>query len=197
MQPIFPILVPSIARAKTSRLLPLLRDSGLPFWFITEPQDYKSYLQVLPPDSVLQMPENDCGLPLSVRQWTLDYARSQNIKWYWMIDDDVSGFYRTIKAPNVAIDIAEALSTAQLLFADNAVIGQAGLEYKQFSLSASKLYALNSYCDGCVAINTSIPKDIRFDRQTNLKVDRDFTLQVLAAGFNTIRTSQIAFSTSK
>lgn len=151
---------------------------------------------MLPIRQVLQLPENDGGLPY-VRQWILEYARASDIKWYWMLDDDIHGFYRAIKARNNRIDITEALSSAQSLFSERPAIGQAALEYQQFSWSAIKPYAVNSYCDVCVAINSSIPKNIRFRPQTNLKVDRDFTLQILAAGFNTIRLSKIAFAAPK
>lgn len=196
MQQIYPILVPSKDRATTSTLLPILQESGLKFWFVVEPQDKSGYADQLGDSKLLVMPENNQGLAYS-RNYILDFARDKGFNWFWMLDDDITKFCISQNKRNLQVDIKTALCKAQNLLRINKSLGQAALEYQQYSWSAVKPYAFNSYCDVCVCINTLLPKHLRFRDYVNLKLDRDFTLQVLAAGFKTLRTSKISFAAPK
>lgn len=193
----FPIFVPSKGRATTSKLLPLLRESGLDnFVFVVEPQDEAAYRAQLPQGEILVLPKNNQGLAY-VRQFVLDYAASQGVGWFWMMDDDISGFYKTVERKNKRIPVVEALEKAQRYFQDSDQIAQASLEYQQYAWSQTKHYALNGYCDVCVCIHAQRCKPLRFRNEVNLKLDRDFTLQVLASGFDTIRACKYSFACPK
>ena len=73
-------------------------------------------------------------------------------------------------------------------------MAQAGLEYQQFAWSARKPFTLNSYCDVAVAIHSQRTLGLQFRQDLQLKVDRDFTLQILTSGYRTLRTCHIAFA---
>ena len=55
----------------------------------------------------------------------------------------------------------------------------------------------NGYCDVCVAIHAARAKRCTFRDACDLKLDRDFTLQVLAAGYETLRITQYSFACPK
>lgn len=164
------------------------------FKIIVEPQDaiaYKEYSEHL-----LILSSDDQGLAFS-RNFAINYARQNYPDWFWMMDDDISKFYKTVNKKNIQISTKEALSSAELLFSKRNSVGQAALEYQQYSWSQSKDIVLGSYCDVCVCIHTKRTKSLKFRHEVNLKLDRDFTLQCLASGYQVLRTAHIAFDCPK
>jgi len=192
----FPIFVASKGRSDTSQTLAVLKASNLSYLFFVEPQDYTKYCLVLGAQKVIMLNDNNQGLAF-VRQFILDYAIANKLGWYWMLDDDITGFFKSVMSKNVRIPMADALERAEAYFKDSSQIAQASLEYQQYSWSAKKQFTINGYCDVCVAIHAQRAKLLKFRKETDLKVDRDFTLQVIARGFQTIRTCKIAFAAPK
>lgn len=190
---VFPILIPSKKRPN-SKLFKMLSDDGLDFKVIVEPQDVSSYSQWL--DNLIRLPLNDQGLVFS-RNFTINYARDNRLDWFWMIDDDITNFYKTINGKNAAVTASVALTKAESLFKGRNDIAQSGLEYQQFSWSQKKPYSFNSYCDVCVCINVKKTKKVNYRENVTLKLDRDFTLQCLALGYKTMRATHVAFSCPK
>jgi hypothetical protein len=185
----FHIFIPSKGRAKQT----ILTDNPLTT-YIVEPQDYQDYLAVLPESRLIKLAANDRGIAFA-RNFILEYCKENDITWYWMLDDDVTGFFESKDGKNYKISMDEALFSAEReikTLNSKYSIGQAGLEYQQYSWSAKKKHAMNSYCDVCVAINSKVP--VRYRKELALKEDRDFTLQVISNGYTTVRCSKIAFA---
>ncbi|NEO83808.1 MAG: hypothetical protein F6J87_06030 [Spirulina sp. SIO3F2] len=184
------IFVPSKQRPGETALLSQLKSSSLDWVYVVEPQEeemYRSYT-----DRVLVLPENEQGIAY-VRQWILDYCRAQNISWYWMLDDDISRFYKAVRGKNLAVSITEALEGAEKLISKHCdLIGQAALEYQQFAWSAKKSIRWNSYCDVCVLINSAVIA--RYRKEVELKEDRDFTLQIQSSGLLTATVTRYSFA---
>jgi len=103
-----PIYVPSKGRATTSKTIPQLPEEE-EWSVVLEPQDVERY--ALPEKRVIVLPENDRGLAYA-RQFILAHARSKKLGWFWMLDDDISGFYRVVHGRNQRISLFEALSSA-------------------------------------------------------------------------------------
>jgi hypothetical protein len=190
---IWPIFIPSKGRAGTQKTATLLSESNVQFKFVVEPNEAAAYSQI---GRIIELPENGMGLAYS-RNFTLNHARQNSIKWFWMLDDDVNGFYKSNGKKNSRCSAAEALLEAQMILSGIPRIGQGALEYQQYSWSAKNQLKLNSYCDVAVCINTEKTKQCTFRKEVGLKEDRDFTLQVLSSGALTARASQIAFSAPK
>lgn len=190
---VFPILIPSKKRPK-SKLFARLKNEELDFKIIVEPQDAIAYKEYA--DHLVQLPLNDQGLAFS-RNFILDYARQNNFEWFWMMDDDISNFYKTVDKKNIAIAARECLTLSEFLFKNNSQVAQAALEYQQFSWSQSKNISVNTYCDVAVCINVKRTKTASYRKQVELKEDRDFTLQCLSKGFISVRTCHLAFASPK
>lgn len=156
-----------------------------------EPQDVLSYSEY--EKELLTLPDNNRGLAYS-RNFVLDYARGQGSDWFWMLDDDISKFYKTVSKRNVSVSVGKCLYLSEAIFKDNSRVAQAALEYQQFSWSQSKSVTVNGYCDVAVCINVKKTKGISYRQQVELKEDRDFTLQCLSKGYLTIRTCHRAFA---
>ena len=191
----FPIFVASKARPRQSKLLAMLESSSAKWFYVVEPQDRAVYLANIPTENLLVLPKNDQGL-WYVRQWILDYAKANGIPWYWNLDDDITSFYRNSANGNAQATLEEALSESEVFILKHKKhIGQASLEYKQFAWSQKKRYVWNSYCDVCVAVNSKV--SAKFRSETGLKVDRDFTLQILSTGFLTMKVCKYSCAAPK
>jgi len=193
-----PIFIPSKNRPD-SKLVKLIVEQKLPledFYIVVEHQNLAEYETLNPELSYIILPENDQGISY-VRNYIKEFATNSGYEWFWMIDDDVDAFYKTVGKKNVKVSIDEALNGAFDIFTRNSQCGQASIEYQQYAWSATKPYALNSYCDVCVCINTKATKTVKYRPYVSLKEDRDFTLQVLSNGYDTMRVQRYSFSAPK
>lgn len=188
MYSLFPVFIPSKGRpcAKIFKRLPRA-------CIVVEPQDEEVYRINNPNHKILVLPSNDQGIAF-VRQYILSFARSFSAGWIWMLDDDIGHLYerfgqRLIKQE----DFSNILIKAQSIFLGFPNIGQASLEYRQFAWSAKTDFKMDGYCDVCVCINVKATNGINYRKQFSLKEDRDFTMQIIASGLNTMRISKYAF----
>lgn len=188
---LFPVVVPSKGRPM-SPTLQGLRAAGIPYTVYVEPQDAQAYRHA-GWDALRVLEANDQGLPF-VRRAIL---REAPPTWFWMLDDDITAWHRTVAGRCVPTTPREALQGAQQYFAPHGQIAQAALEYRQFAWRAKQPYVLESYCDVCVAIHGARARSLTFRDACDLKLDRDFTLQVLAAGYQTCRVTAYSFSSPK
>lgn len=186
---LLPIVIPSKARPSGSTMR-LLQAAGVPFTAYVEPQDLAAYQSQGWTCRVLEA--NDQGLPY-VRRVILEDA----VAWFWMLDDDITAFYATVRGKTVKTDARTVLEASQDYFAETSHIAQAALEYQQFAWRAKQPYAMNGYCDVCVAIHAERARVCTFRDECDLKLDRDFTLQVLAAGYGTLRVTAYSFACPK
>jgi len=185
-----PIFVTSKGRPGAPTLK-LLTEEGIPFSVLVEPQDEKRYEAALGGNkNIVVLPQNDRGLSYA-RQFALGLARERREGWYWMLDDDILHFYETRQKKTAIISVAEAFRRAEEYVA--ASLGIIALEYRRYAWNARpRQVSRNSYCDVAVLINASTSANYRPARY--LKVDRDFTLQVLSAGRDTLRLRDVSFS---
>jgi hypothetical protein len=158
---------------------------------VIEPQDLDAYAAVRAQRLIL--PGNNIGLPAS-RQAAFDHARLKDHEWIWILDDDVRSFGRVERGKIIKCPAEAALLAGQAMFVRNPWIAQGALEYSQYAWGNKRGYVLNSYCDCVVAINTRLAAVARFDTSLRLKGDRDFTIQLLAAGLTTVRCATHCFS---
>lgn len=184
-----PVWIATKGRANKPLTTALLDSEDVPYTLAVEPQDEAAYRAAYPSAKLAVLEANDQGLAY-VRNAIL----SQNAGPFWMLDDDIQKFGKTVGNRNVKVGAREALEGAEALFAQQPMVAHGALEYWQYAWSSTKPYTLNSYCDVCVWIDASRVKSLRFRPETNLKADRDFTLQVLALGYDTMRVQAYSFA---
>lgn len=187
----WPIFIPSKRRPE-SKLFDMLPVS----YVVVEPQDRAMYEKRLGKGRLVVLPENDQGIGY-VRQFILEKSRSEKQPWYWMFDDDISGFYVTKNSKLVKEEPKKVLCAAEDLILKQHNVGQAALEYAQFAWSQTKPAKFFGYCDVAVAVNTQLTVFSNYRSNMNLKEDRDFTLQVLANGARTMRCAMLSFRAPK
>jgi len=187
---LWPVYVPSKGRPEG----PSPAMNVLPLQMVVEPQEADAYRHL--PHKLHVLPESNRGIAF-VRNWIKNHAEAEGHPWFWMIDDDISKFYEVAGSRCLPLDAKEALLRAQSLAEKYPNVAQVSLEYQQFAWSARNPVRLNSYCDVCVGVNTDYSSFIHYRPEVNLKEDRDFTLQLLASGRDTLRACHVAFSAPK
>lgn len=187
------IYIPSKGRAGTPKTTKILDEAGLLYYMVVEPQDYHHYANAYGNQRLIVLPEDDQGL-WYCRQHTLE----QNDDWFIMLDDDIDAFRHKhfvddkIRGVHPEAALSQMWKEAHL----NDELGQVSLNYSMQMISETRLFIPDSFCDVAVAIHGGRvrEKGIAFDRQTGIKVDRDFTIQVLASGLSTVRLGLFGFS---
>lgn len=189
MTAIWPVFIPSKGRpaCPTARLL---RDAGVKHTIVVEPQDVEEYWAQSPASQVISLKEDDRGLSYA-RNAVKEMGRSD---WYWQLDDDITAFATSNGKKNTESTADVVLAAAQALFGDSEVVAQGALEYQQYSWGAKKSLHVGGYCDVAVAIHAGRTRALRYRGN---KEDRDFTLQVLASGYHTVRCSRLSFAAPK
>jgi len=176
----WPIYIPSKGRPN-SKIFGELPTSII----VVEPQDIDAYKETNK-NKIIKLDKNNQGIRY-VRQYILDLNRDQQNKWFWMIDDDLTATYlNNYPSKPKKIEIKKALAYAEASISGAKHLGQVALEYQQFSWASKKNFSSQSYCDCVVGINTLNTIGINY-RPVDIKEDRDFTLQVLSAGYGTTR----------
>lgn len=187
----YPIYVASKGRPDAPTFTTLAA-SNLLYNVLVEPQDEEAYRQARPRGAhFIPLADNDRGLAY-VRQRALDIARAAGGEWFWMLDDDIRGFYRAHDRKAWPAPADEVLAEAEAAITVDDFVGQGALEYQQYAWSNEPgKITRNSYADVAVLIKSGVMADYR--EELPLKVDRDFTLQVLASGHDVVRLGWLAF----
>ena len=183
-----PIFVPSKCRPQSSTCR-LLYEGGVSFQVVVEPQDAESY----PPEwPQVVLPENDRGIAY-VRQFILEANGAEH---FWMLDDDITGFYGVMNRRCVRSEPGTVLTQAEGSLLAVPGLGQGAMEYQQFAWSAARPVKSTGYCDVAVLVDAGLcqRRRIRYRHEMTLKEDRDFTLQILASGATVARSCWTAFS---
>lgn len=194
------ILIATRQRAGQVKLLTWLNENhAQETTLFVEPQEVNTYKLYYPNCKIVSIGLQSQGLSF-VRNFIYQYAIENNIDYYWMFDDDIKNFYYRVDKKMIKEDDPWLL----LQDCENdfraCKFHHAGLEYQQFAWSASKKHLLNTFCDNAVWFNMPLLKDLLPSRnpyrmELKVKVDRDFCMQVVAAGGTTARCTTLAFAT--
>lgn len=190
--PRYPVFVPSKGRFSKTRALTaswLARD-GVPFFMVVEPQEQKEYEELVGPEHVLILPQNNQGL-IFARNWIKDYSTTQGHERHWQLDDNTYGFYRWWKGKRVYCRGGLALRVCEDLTDRYENVGISGLNYDMFVVAPTVPFAVNVHVYSCTLVNNAIPYGWRL----RYNDDTDLCLQVLSGGWCTILLN--AFSVKK
>lgn len=184
------IFVPSKARPGCKTFW-LLRNAGLEPTVVIEKQDVKIYAEA-GINNVLVLEESNRGIAYS-RQQILEYCRSKSHEWFWMIDDDITGFYiwngQKLVQENAISVLGQALAETQKM----KNIAVAGMDFRQFAWSHKGKSIFNTQICAVTLINTKRTELINYSDQ--MMEDRDFCIQAILSGYRTVRFTKFAFNT--
>lgn len=153
----------------------MLEPFGYEVIHFVEPQDLDAYSHMR---KLICIEKNDQGISYA-RNYVLRWAKSNDIGKYWIIDDDILGFYKYVKGKTIKSDasiLAEVESrTANLGFE------LIGLNHRSEMWRCAPYNVNSKYVYNVVLIDS---KNVtwEYDDQVYMKEDRDFSLSAIKYG---------------
>lgn len=170
-KPALRVFVPSKNRPHT-KIVERWAPAGITPLIFVEPQDAESYAHL--PVEVL--PEDNQGLVYS-RNYILNYARKNGVKWFCMCDDDIVNFSEVKNGRARTGDARIVLKAWNLAQKYN--LGMIGLAYRQYGWSEKKPVRINTKLpEVCVIMHTDRLKH-NYRPELELKEDRDFAMKAI------------------
>jgi hypothetical protein len=170
----------------TTKTYKLFEQVGIEVRHFIEPQEIDKY-NVPNKVSIL---ENNKGIGY-VRNFMLEYARTNDLNWVLVCDDDVTAFgiYNGKTVKKDASIWFEILDKVKKL-----PFEMIGINYTQHAWHEKTNYSVNKkFAEVCVLMNV---KNIHWNyrSQFNLKEDRDFALQTIKNGNGILRFNRYWFA---
>lgn len=185
MNPEYPIYVISKGRWDSRKTVKSFEKMGVPYKIVIEPQEYDNYAAVIDPKNIYVLPFSNLGLgSIPARNWVWDHAVAAGAARHWIIDDNISGFYRlnyNLKTPVASGTIFKAAED----FIDRYEnVGIAGFQYFMFAPRKTKLapFATNTRIYSCILIKNDIP----YRWRGRYNEDTDLSIRALKDGWCTV-----------
>lgn len=196
-RPRYPIFIPSKGRWTKEMALTVktLRDDGIDFRVVVEPQEEEEYLKLGVDPLVL--PFSNLGLgSVPARNWIRDYAASLGWERHWVLDDNIFSFYRVWEGQRVPVHAGVSLRVCEDLTDRFENVGVSGLNYDMFVIpfggsGISTPYFRNVHVYSCCLVSAAMP--CRWRGRYN--EDTDLCLQALVNGWCTLLVN--AFTAKK
>ncbi len=186
-----PIMIPSKGRAGKTKTDKLLRQAGLSYCFVVEPQDLKAYAATGSFHMVL--PQNDMGITFA-RQWILDHVRKQGYKRFWMLDDDIECFGEVVRGKTVTSDASVLLKAFEQL----QTYGSASLyalELRQFAWSAKEVQR-DKIAMQCIMFDMQYCQNLEYDLRLKIREDYDLSFQAIFKGKGVLKSGKYYYGIS-
>jgi len=199
MNPDFPIYIVSKGRADTRLTSKALELMKVPYFIVIENQEYKIYSDKIDPKKILVLDKSyqdsydtfdalgsqKSKGPGAARNFAWDHSISLGAKWHWVMDDNISMFFRfnkNLKVPVSDGSIFKAMEDFCLRYRN---IGMAGPNYFMFCSRKSLMppFVLNTRIYSCNLIRN----DVNFRWRGRYNEDTDLSLRMLKAGWCTVQ----------
>lgn len=185
MNPKYPIYVISKGRWETRLTSKALEKISVPYRIVIEPQELEQYSAVIDPEKILVLPFSNLGQgSIPARNWVWEHSISAGAKRHWILDDNISGFFRlnlNLKTPVADGTIFRAAEDFTDRY-ENVVMS--GMNYFMFASRKTKMppYYLNTRVYSCILLRN----DIDFRWRGRYNEDTDLSIRILKAGWCTI-----------
>ena len=170
----YPVYVPSRGRADVSLTTRELKNSGISFYVVVEPQEYEKYLENYDISSVLKMDHNNRGISY-VRNYCKQHSIENGAKFHWQFDDNITSFRYRAPTKNVKCEAFKCIIACESICDSYENIGIAGMSHTMFAFSRSNHVGINQQVYSGVLVNNDL--DIWW--RDDVIEDTDYSLQVL------------------
>ena len=184
--PQYPLYIVSKGRADSRLTARSLERMQVPYYIAIEPQDYESYAAVIDPAKILVLPFSNHGDgPGRARNWCWDHAISLGAKRHWVLDDNISDFYRLHQNFRIRVESGAIFSAAEDFVDRFENVPISGFQYRFFIAPNGKYpaFVTNTRIYSVLLIDNSC----EFRWRGRYNEDTDICLRVLKAGQCTIQ----------
>lgn len=181
----FPVYILSKGRADCATTPALLRQAGVAFSLVVEPQEADDYRKAFG-DCVLVLPFSNLGRgSIPARNWIWEHAKRHGHAWHWILDDNILGFWRTHMNRRLVIKRSSAPLRVVEDFADRFDnLAFAGLSADGFCPDRQEIppYTLNTRVYSVTLVKTGLP----YRWRGLYNEDTDICLRALKDGWATV-----------
>ena len=182
----YPIYIISKGRWESRYTSNALERMGVPYYIAVEPQEYDNYAAVIDPKKVLKLPFSNHGKGSGpARNWCWEHSQANGFKRHWLMDDNMSEFWRFHNNKRYRVKRGSAIFRAAEDFVDRFEnVALAGLQYKFFCVDDYPYppYILNTRIMSCFLIDNDCP--VKWRGRYN--EDVDLSIRVLKEGLVTM-----------
>lgn len=185
MQPRYPIYIISKGRWESRLTSKALEKIGVPYFIVIEPQEYDLYASVIDNKKILTLPFSNLGQgSISARNWVWEHSISTGAKRHWILDDNISGFFRLNLNLKTPVSDGTIFRAAEDFVDRYDNIAKAGLNYFMFASRKTVVppYYLNTRVYSCILLSN----DIQYRWRGRYNEDTDLSLRILKDGWCTI-----------
>ena len=131
--PSYPVYIVSKGRSDSRLTSRSLERMNIPYYIAVEPQDYDAYCAVIDPAKVLVLPFSNHGDgPGRARNWCWDHAIKLGAKRHWVLDDNISDFYRLQKNERIRVETGAIFKAAEDFVDRYENVPISGFQYRFF-----------------------------------------------------------------
>lgn len=198
MNPRYPLYIPSKGRWDTRLTSKALERMSVPYHIVVESQEYDRYAAVIDPAKILVLDpvyqrDYDTFWPLEegqskgsgpARNFIWDHAVASGHPWHWIMDDNISDFYRFNHNREYPIRDGAGFRIMEEFCERYENVVMAGPQYQSFTVKrkAHAPITLNTRIYSCNLIRNDLP----FRWRGRYNEDTDLSLRMLKAGWCTV-----------
>jgi hypothetical protein len=178
------IYVISKGRWESRQTSKALEAIGVPYRIVVEPQEYDRYAAVIAPEKILVLPFSNLGQgSIPARNWVWEHSIKEGRAWHWIIDDNISGFFRLHQNMKVQVKTGAAFRAIEEFAARYENCVQAGMNYHFFAKRKQLIppFVPNTRIYSCILLRN----DLEFRWRGRYNEDTDLSLRILKAGYCT------------
>jgi hypothetical protein len=185
MNPDYPVYIISKGRWERRLTSRTLEAIGVPYQIVVEPQEYARYAGVIEPSKILVLPFSNLGQgSIPARNWVWEHAISTGSRRHWILDDNISSFYRLNRNLKTMVTSGTIFKVAEDFVDRYENVAIAGFNYHWLCVATDwyPAYYLNTRIYSCILIQN----DLEHRWRGRYNEDTDLSLRVLKDGLCTV-----------
>jgi len=195
----WPILIPTKGRAGTSSTIELVR--GMDPTLFVEDGEWHAYHKAYPDLHIIEV--GSVGAPgiSRARNAALAFAGRFTPGWYWMLDDDLTGFYRAseeswswVVHKSTPVSVL-SLAQARVLADDTAAL--VGLGKQNYAWTTDKEVKPAANVIQAFAFHSARLRGVRFREELPYVEDAAFALECHLAGLTVLALPHLAYAAKR
>jgi hypothetical protein len=187
MNPKYPIYIISKGRAESRLTSKALESMAVPYRIVIEPQEFEQYSEQIDPAKIIVLPFSNLGQgSIPARNFVWEHACSEGHARHWIMDDNISGFYRLNNNLKTPVGDGTIFRASESLVDRFVNVPMSGLNYFMFAARKSSIdpIYLNTRVYSCILLSNKPEDKILWRGRYN--EDTDLSLRFLKRGDCTI-----------
>jgi hypothetical protein len=187
MNPRYPVYIISKGRWERRPTSKALEALGVPYRIVIEPQEFINYASVIDRRKILVLPFSNLGQgSIPARNWVWEHSIAEGHRRHWILDDNISGFYRFNLNLKTPVGDGTIFAAAEDYTDRYANVPMSGMNYFMFAPRKTghkiKPVSLNTRIYSCILLSNDVPHRWR----GRYNEDTDLSLRFLKDGYCTL-----------